>query len=160
MILNNTLNILSNFRTQLFLLTTLGLFVSSVAGYFMSHKALTPITTIANEANRINDRNLGIRLPVSEAKDEISDLSRTLNHMLKRIDNAFASVRAFTGNASHELRTPISLMRTEIEVALFRSRDAEEYRAILSRLHEETVRMTGLVEILCHPLVLRLQRQT
>ena len=51
--------------------------------------------------------------------------------MLERIDHAFASVRAFTGNASHELRTPISLLRTEIEVALFRPRDGEQYRAIL-----------------------------
>jgi signal transduction histidine kinase len=66
--------------------------------------------------------------------------------MLERIDKAFASVRTFTGNASHELRTPISLMRTEIEVALYRPRDSEEYRAILSRLQEETLRMTSLVE--------------
>jgi signal transduction histidine kinase len=66
--------------------------------------------------------------------------------MLERINNAFASVRTFTGNASHELRTPISLMRTEIEVALLSPRDAEEYRAILNRLLEETVRMTNLVE--------------
>ena len=66
------------------------------------------------------------------AKDEISDLSRTLNQMLERIDKAFASVRTFTGNASHELRTPISLLRTEIEVALIRQREANEYRAILA----------------------------
>jgi signal transduction histidine kinase len=66
--------------------------------------------------------------------------------MLERIDKAFASVRAFTGNASHELRTPISLLRTEIEVALYRPRDGEEYRATLNRLHEETIRMTNLIE--------------
>lgn len=80
------------------------------------------------------------------AKDEISDLSRTLNQMLERIDKAFTSVRTFTGNASHELRTPISLLRTEIEVALMRPRSTSEYRAILGRLHEETVRMTSLIE--------------
>jgi signal transduction histidine kinase len=95
---------------------------------------------------RINDRNLDIRLPVSKAKDEISDLSRTLNQMLERIDKAFASVRAFTGNASHELRTPISLLRTEIEVCLNRPREAEEYRSTLGLLQDQTVRMTGLVE--------------
>jgi signal transduction histidine kinase len=66
--------------------------------------------------------------------------------MLERIDKAFASVRAFTGNASHELRTPISLMRTEIDVALYRPRDPEEYRETLMRLNEEAVRMTNLVE--------------
>ena len=70
----------------------------------------------------------------------------TLNQMLERIDKAFASVRAFTGNASHELRTPIALLRTEIEVTLYRTREVEEYRTTLKRLLEETVRMTNLVE--------------
>jgi heavy metal sensor kinase len=144
--LTKTVAILSNFRIQLLLLTTVGLFVSSIAGHLMSRKALKPVATLAMEARRINDRNLDIRLPVPSAKDEISDLSRTLNQMLERIDKAFASVRTFTGNASHELRTPISLLRTEIEVALIRPRDTSEYRAILCRLHEETVRMTSLVE--------------
>ena len=64
-----------------------------------------------------------------EAHDEISDPSRTLNQMLERIEKAFASVRAFAGNASHELRTPIALLRAEIEVALIRPRSGEEYRA-------------------------------
>ena len=112
----------------------------------MSRKALRPVAALAAEARCINDRNLDIRLPVPRAKDEISDLSHTLNQMLERIDKAFASVRTFTGNASHELRTPISLLRTEIEVALYRPRDAEEYKAVLGRLYEETVRMTSLVE--------------
>ncbi len=144
--LNKTLAILSNLRIQLFLLITVGLFVSSIGGHFMSRKALKPVAALAAEARRINDRNLDIRLPEPSAKDEISDLSRTLNQMLERIDKAFASVRTFTGNASHELRTPISLMRTEIEVALYRPRDSDEYRDVLGRLHEETLRMTGLVE--------------
>jgi heavy metal sensor kinase len=144
--LTKTIVALSNFRFQLLLLTTFGLFVSSIAGHFMSRKALNPVAALAAEAQRINDRNLDIRLPEPNAKDEISDLSRTLNQMLERIDKAFASVRTFTGNASHELRTPISLLRTEIEVALIRPRSTSEYRAILSRLHDETVRMTSLVE--------------
>ncbi len=144
--LTKTLATLSNFRIQLFLLITIGLFVSSIAGHLMSRKALEPVAALAAEARRINDRNLDIRLPVPSARDEISDLSLTLNQMLERIDKAFASVRTFTGNASHELRTPISLLRTEIEVALIRPRDANEYRAILGRLHDETIRMTSLVE--------------
>ncbi|MGD0548169.1 MAG: ATP-binding protein [Terracidiphilus sp.] len=144
--LTKTMAVLSNFRIQLFLLITIGLIVSSLAGYFMSRRALNPIAAIAAEARLINDRNLDVRLPVPRAKDEISDLSRTLNQMLERIDKAFASVRTFTGNASHELRTPISLLRAEIEVALMRSREAGEYRAVLGRLHGETVLMTNLIE--------------
>jgi heavy metal sensor kinase len=144
--LTKTMAVLSNFRLQLFLLVTVGLIVSSLAGHFMSRKALVPVAALAYEARRINDRNLDIRLPVPSAKDEISDLSRTLNQMLERIDKAFTSVRTFTGNASHELRTPISLLRTEIEVALMRPREADEYRAVLGRLHDETVLMTNLIE--------------
>ncbi len=144
--LNKSMVLTASFRNKLLLLTPIVILLAAMGGHFMSRKALKPVAALAAEARRINDRNLDIRLPVTGAKDEISDLSRTLNQMLERIDRAFASVRTFTGNASHELRTPISLMRTEIEVALYRPRDSEEYRAILGRLHEETARMTSLVE--------------
>jgi heavy metal sensor kinase len=144
--LNKSMVLLSSFRAKLMLLTPIVILLAAAGGHFMSRKALRPVAALAAEARRINDRHLDIRLPVPSAKDEISDLSRTLNQMLERIDKAFTSVRTFTGNASHELRTPISLLRTEIEVALFRPRDTEEYRAILGRLHEETMRMTSLVE--------------
>jgi heavy metal sensor kinase len=144
--LNKSMALVASFRTNLLLLAPIVILIAALGGHIMSRKALRPVAELAVEARRINDRNLDIRLPVPPAKDEISDLSRTLNQMLERIDKAFASVRAFTGNASHELRTPISLLRTEIEVALYRPRDNEEYRAILGRLHDETVRMTTLVE--------------
>jgi heavy metal sensor kinase len=144
--MNKPMALLASFRTGLLLLTPVVILLAAAGGHFMSRKALQPVAALAAEARRINDRNLDIRLPVPNARDEISDLSRTLNQMLERIDKAFASVRTFTGNASHELRTPISLLRTEIEVALYRPRSTEEYRATLGRLHEETVRMTSLVE--------------
>ncbi len=143
---NKSMALVSSFRAGLLLLTSLAIVLAAVGGHLMSRKALAPVAALSVEARRINDRNLDIRLPVYKAKDEISDLSLTLNQMLGRIDKAFVSVRTFTGNASHELRTPISLLRTEIEVALYRPRDGEEYRAILGRLHDETVRMTSLIE--------------
>jgi heavy metal sensor kinase len=144
--LNKSMVLLQSFGVDLLFLTPAVILLAALGGQWMSRKALHPVALLAAEAQRINDRNLDTRLAVPSAKDEISDLSRTLNQMLERIDKAFASVRAFTGNASHELRTPISLLRTEIEVALYRPRDAESYRATLLRLHEETVRMTSLVE--------------
>jgi heavy metal sensor kinase len=144
--LNKSMVLLKTFGADLLLLTPAMILLAALGGHWMSRKALQPVALLADEARRINDRNLDIRLPVSETQDEISDLSRTLNQMLERIDKAFASVRAFTGNASHELRTPIALLRTEIEVALIRPRDGDEYRATLSHLHQEAVRMTRLVE--------------
>jgi signal transduction histidine kinase len=144
--LNKSMVLFASFRTKLLLLAPVVILLAALGGHLMSRKALKPVAALAAEARRINDRNLDIRLPVPGAKDEIFYLSQTLNQMLERIDKAFASIHTFTGNASHELRTPISLMRTEIEVALYRPRDAEEYRETLMRLNEEAVRMTNLVE--------------
>lgn len=144
--LNKSMALLKSFGTDLLLLTPAMILLASLGGHWMSRKALRPVALLAVEARRINDRNLDTRLPVPETEDEIGDLSSTLNQMLERIDRAFASVRAFTGNASHELRTPITLLRTEIEVALIRPRTGEEYRATLSHLHQETIQMTKLVE--------------
>jgi heavy metal sensor kinase len=144
--LNKSMVLVANFRNRLLLLAPVVILLAALGGHVMGRKALRPVVELASEARLINDRNLDIRLRVPRATDEISDLSRTLNQMLERIDKAFASVRTFTGNASHELRTPISLLRAEIEVALYRPRDGQEYRAILGRLHAETVRMTTLVE--------------
>jgi len=144
--LNKSMALLSTFRTSLLLLTPVMIVLAALGGHWMSRKALQPVAVLAAEARKITDRNLDKRLPVLTARDEISHLSETLNQMLGRIDKAFASVRAFTGNASHELRTPIALLRTEIEVALIRPRTSDEYRETLLRLHEETVRMTNLVE--------------
>ena len=146
--LNRSQALLNTFGTDLLMLTPAVIFLASFGGHWMSRKALKPVAALTAMARQINDRNLDTRLPVPAAKDELSDLSHTLNQMLERIDKAFESVRAFTGNASHELRTPITLLRTEIEVALFRPRSIEEYRATLTRLHGETVRMTNLVETL------------
>ncbi len=138
--------LLTSFRVKLLLLMPIVIVLAAVGGHHMSRKALKPIAILASETRRINERNLNSRLPEPDTRDEISDLSRTLNQMLERIDKAFASVRTFTGNASHELRTPISLLRTEIEVALYQPRTAEEYHSILQRLHQETMKMTRLIE--------------
>ena len=144
--LNKSMAVIKTFGVDLLLLTPVMIILAALGGHWMSRKALRPVALLAAEARHINDRNLDVRLPEHEAQDEITDLSRTLNQMLERIDSAFASVRAFTGNASHELRTPIALFRTEIEVALFRPRSEEQYKATLTHLHEEALGMTKLVE--------------
>jgi heavy metal sensor kinase len=138
--------LLNKFGIDLLLLTPAVLFLAAAGGHLMSRTALKPVAALAIEARRINDRNLDTRLPISQADDELSHLSETLNQMLERIDKAFGSVRAFTSNASHELRTSTSLLRTEIEVALYRPRPALEYRETLERLQGETLRMTTLIE--------------
>lgn len=144
--LNKSMVLLASFRTKLLLLAPIVFLLAAAGGHAMSRKALMPVAALATEARRISDRNLNTRLHVSDAQDEISDLSRTLNQMLERIDKAFASVRSFTGNASHELRTPLALLCTELEVTLLRPRTGVEYRETLKRMQEETAQMTNIVE--------------
>jgi heavy metal sensor kinase len=144
--LTKTMAILSNFHTQLISLTALGLIGSSLAGYFMSRKALVPIAAIAAEAKRINDRNLNIRLPELQTRDELARLSATLNQMLGRIEAGYQSVRSFTANAAHELRSPIALLRAETEVALSLPRDTDYYRAAFARIEESSIQMSQLID--------------
>jgi signal transduction histidine kinase len=144
--LTKTLVVLSDFRAHLFLLAFGGLIVSSLAGYFMSRKALSPIAAIAAEAQRINDKNLNVRLPELKMRDELAALSNTLNQMLDRIEAGYQSVRSFTANAAHELRTPVALLRAETEVTLAFPRDADYYRETCERIHRNSLQMTLLID--------------
>jgi heavy metal sensor kinase len=146
--LNKSVVLLSVFRAQLLLLTPAVLILAAIGGHFMSRKALAPVAAIATEARRINDRNLEIRLPIATTRDEISHLSETLNQMLERVELGVRSIRDFTANAAHELRTPLALIRTEVEVALSVPRSAREYREACEQVQLETVRMTGLIDSL------------
>jgi heavy metal sensor kinase len=138
--------ILSEFRRNLLITVPLVILMATCAGHLLSRRALNPVAVIAKEARRINDRNLATRLPVLESGDEIQHLSTTLNQMLERIENAFRSVRSFTANASHELRTPTALIRTRTDIALCFPRSAEYYCEVLQRIQHESEQMTVLIE--------------
>lgn len=146
--LNKSMVLLSAFGAQLLLLTPAVLVLAAIGGHFMSRKALAPVAAIATEARRINDSNLDVRLPLGETRDEISHLCETLNQMLARVESGVRSIRDFTANAAHELRTPLALIRAEVEVALSKPRAADEYREACEQVQMETVRMTGLIDSL------------
>jgi heavy metal sensor kinase len=146
--LNKPMVLLADFRGQLLWLTPAVLVLAAIGGHFMSREALAPVAAIATEARRINDRNLDLRLPIPGTRDEIAHLSETLNQMLARVEAGVRSTRDFTANAAHELRTPLSLIRAEVEVALSKPRAAEEYREACEQVQMETVRMTGLIDSL------------
>ena len=143
---DRSVEILAQFGRDLWLLVPLVIISAAAVGHFLSRKALDPVQSVVGEVRRINERNLSTRLPVSKPKDEISLLSETLNEMLERIDAAFRSVRVLTANTSHELRTPISLLRTRIEIALCFPRTGAYYRTALEEMLSETIRMTALVD--------------
>ena len=136
------------FLRSLLVLTPALLLLAALAGHMISRKALAPVAEIIAAARDINDRNLSVRLHVSDTRDELSDLSSTLNQMLGRIDTAFSSVRAFTANASHELRTPIALIRTRVEIALCFPRTLAQYQNALSEVQASAEQMTEMLDSL------------
>ena len=140
------LALLHMFARDLILLAPGLLLLAAVLGYWMSRKALSPIAELAQRARQISTESLDVRLPISETHDEVYHLSETLNKMLDRIESGVRSIQDFTANAAHELRTPIALIRAEVEVALFSPRSNGEYRESCANVQKETVRMTGLIE--------------
>lgn len=143
-----SLTLLRMFARDLVLLTPGLLLLAAILGYWMSRKALSPIAELAQRARQISTESLDVRLPISDTHDEVFHLSETLNKMLDRIESGVRSIQDFTANAAHELRTPIALIRAEVEVALFSPRSNTEYRESCANVQKETVRMTGLIESL------------
>jgi signal transduction histidine kinase len=141
-------DLLWSFFRSLLILAPVLLMTAGAAGHVISRKALAPVAAITAAARHINDKNLSTKLPVTDTQDEIGDLSRTLNLMLERIDAAFSSVRAFTANASHELRTPVALIRTRVEIAQCFPRTPDQYRDVLMVVQASTEHMTATLDSL------------
>jgi heavy metal sensor kinase len=144
--MDHSLTVLSRFRWLLLGSIPVLVALASIGGYAMSRHALAPIRRITEEARLITAEHLSMRLAVPAARDELQRLSLTLNEMIDRLQHAFGKITHFTADASHELRTPVSLIRSTAEFALMESRDEETYRAALRDNLEEAVRMTGLIE--------------
>ena len=134
------------FRSYLWMFAPLLLLVAAGVGYWMSRRALSPVDALVRTAREIGGTNLSSRLQKLETGDELQRLSDTLNEMLDRIEAAFLRVTQFTADASHELRTPVSLIRTEAELALRRSRGEAEYKESLRHILLEAERTTALIE--------------
>ena len=136
---------LTEFLTILAVTGPLALIVAAVAGSILAGRALAPVAAITTLAARIGGDDLHARLGLDLPDDELGHLARTFDQMLARIEDAFVRQRRFTGDAAHELRTPLSLMRTELDLALARPRTVEEYQAALSDLDLDLERLTSLV---------------
>ena len=137
---------LSLFRLYLLMFAPPLLLAAASGGYWISRRALAPVDAIVQTAREVSGTNLRNRLLKLETGDELQRLSDTLNEMLDRLESAFLRVTQFTADASHELRTPVALIRTEAELALRRSRPEEEYRESLRHILLEAERTTSLIE--------------
>jgi len=120
--------------------------IASLLGYWLSGRSLAPVSRITRTAEEIGIENLSRRLDVPRPRDELRRLTETLNAMLGRIETSFRRVTQFTADASHDLRTPVAVIRTTAEIALRKSRSDEEYREALSRILDTSIETSGLLE--------------
>ena len=146
---DEALEALEKFRVILALAAPMLLIAASAGGYWISRRALAPVDEISHAAQRISIENLTDRLRVPQTGDQLQRLSETLNEMLSRLESAVRRMAQFTADASHELRAPVSLIRTTAEVAVLkRDRSAGEYLEALDDILEEAERTSQVVESL------------
>ena len=122
------------------------LVVIGLTGVLLARNALRPIDQMVRRAHRIGEANLADRLPHPGTADEIGRLVETLNDMLGRLERSFAVRRMFSADASHELRSPLSRLRAELEVALRRPRAVAEYEETLRSCLDEVERVQSMIE--------------
>jgi signal transduction histidine kinase len=125
------------------------LVLSYLSGLYFANNALRPVTRVVSEVKQITEDNLSYRLHVEKdasSIDEIDELVLTFNALLSRIEKAFRSQRRFVQNASHELKTPLTAIMAEVELALTRDRNAEEYQRTLTVVMQETERLATITQ--------------
>ncbi|GCE06404.1 sensor histidine kinase [Dictyobacter aurantiacus] len=129
----------------LFLLMLLSLAMCSLGSYWLSGRAFRSIQRLARTAREINVNDLNQRVLVPAAKDEVRDLSIIFNQMIARLERAFVQQRRLVADASHELRTPVAVIRNMTEVALSQLTSAEEYKHVLAEVNEESEHLGHLI---------------
>ena len=137
---------LRRLRRDFFAGVPLILLLASLGGYFLARKSLSPIALMNQQTQRITAENLSSQLDVSNPRDEVGGLATTINALLARLNAAFQEQQRFIADASHELRTPIAVLRGETEVALEQERSTAEYRESLQQIKEEAERLSRIVE--------------
>jgi heavy metal sensor kinase len=143
---NNTEKVLHDFTRAYFLLVPL--LLCGVAGlvWLLAGTALQPLNEVVAATQKISSENLGYRLPARGTGDELDVLTKTFNAMLERLEHSFVKIRQFNVDASHELRTPITAIRGQLEVALFTARGDEDYRRAIETALQDVERMGQVVK--------------
>lgn len=137
------------FRIRSMIATGIIILLSSIGTYFISRRALTPLHDLSTKIGKIQAQNLSESLEIPDSNDEISQLTASFNKMLSRLDDAFTAQKQFSASAAHELRTPLAVMQTNLEVfSRKKTPSTEEYQEIFSLIQEQTGRLSHLAEIL------------
>ena len=122
--------------------------LAGLVGRAYCRRALRPLGDMARRARSMNSADFTMRLQLPEHRDELADLASSFNELLDRLERAYLQQQRFTGDAAHQLRTPLTVLRGQIEVALRRPRSEEEYRQTLSQLGVQTRELQQIIEAL------------
>ena len=137
------------FRTTNWYITAAVTLLSGILAYFVSGRALKPLRSFASQVEMVQMNNLADMKINEDVLPEFKQLSRSFNQMLERLNTAFAAQRQFTGNAAHELRTPLALMQAQLELFFAEHPDVlPETAEFLSLLQEQTERLTQMTKTL------------
>ena len=138
---------LESLRGILAYLVPLSLVIAGIGGWFLAGRSLSPVVAMADRARKIGVESLNARLPVANPRDELGLLAGTFNELLARLETSVEQQRQFMADASHELRTPVTIARTAARVALQQpTRSEREYRETLEIVEQETIRLSRIVD--------------
>jgi len=142
----NGRRLLNNLKITLFTAYLASLLLIVLVGLYFSKQTFSPIAKIINAAEKITGSGLHLRVPTPKGKGDLVKLANTINQSLDRIETAFQVQKSFVAHASHELRTPITALSGELELALMRDRTQETYRQVISSALEDAHRLSRLID--------------
>jgi heavy metal sensor kinase len=135
---------LSELRGLLLLIVPISVLAAALGGWFMARRALRPVRQITSTAAAISSTSLNRRVPVGTSADELSELANTFNEMIARIDATFRSMQQFVADASHDLRTPLTVVQMELELLLMGNKSGQDTHDALERSLIEIDRLNRL----------------
>ena len=137
-----------DFTRNYFSVVPVAIVLSALLGWFLAGRALGPVNSVAETAQRITHSNLDMQIPLRRTGDELDRLIEAFNHMMTRLNFSFEQIRQFSTDVSHELRTPLTVVRGQLEVALFTAKTTEQYREAMVNALEDVDRLSNIVRAL------------
>ena len=125
-----------------------GFLISIITAIFFSNRLVIPIKKITKEVKTISSKNFSTRIDINKPKDELNELSFTLNELLDRLQDSYEMQGRFISNASHELSTPLTSILSQLEITLQNDRNKEEYKAVLYSVYDDVRNLTQLTRSL------------
>ena len=140
--------VISDFTRNYVALVPIVIVLSALLGWFLAGRALSPVNSVAEAAQKITHSSLHMQIPLRHAGDELDRLIEAFNHMMTRLNRSFEQIRQFSTDVSHELRTPLTVARGQLEVALFTAETVEQHREAMAEALEGIDRLSNIVRAL------------